>query len=267
VAPTRPALAAWGLAALAGVALGGSYWPHYLIALVPLAAAGAAATLARHPRSAVVALLVLLLPAARTALQDALRDWPDRYQGAAASAAAYVRARAEPHQSVYVLYAKANVVYYSGLRDPFPYNWSLMMRAAPRAQPRLRTLLASEPRRPTWIVEWQAPTAFGLDRSGATRALLRWHYRRVAGVCGHPILLARGARAKPPPWLGPHACGTPQGTAVVQATRAGTPAPLADTIRHGFASSTSSASVQRSVKRTGVDLLPDTTAVVSRFSM
>ena len=42
-------------------------------------------------------------------------------------------------------------LYYSGLRDPFPYNWSLMMRALPKAQAELRSMLAA-PDRPTWIV-------------------------------------------------------------------------------------------------------------------
>lgn len=209
----RPVLAAWGLTALAGVVLGGSYWPHYLIALAPVAAIGAAAILVRHRWLALVAVAAMLWPVARVALQDELRDTPDHYQGAAVTAAHYLRARAEPRQAAYVMYAKVNVLYYSGLRTPFPYNWSLMMRAAPRAQARLRHLLAS-PRRPAWIVQWQSPTAFGLDRGGATRRLLRAHYREVRSICGHPILLARGARAKPPPRLGPHVCGMPQGNAV-----------------------------------------------------
>jgi hypothetical protein len=45
----------------------------------------------------------------------------------------------------------------------------------------------------------QPPRAFKLDRNGVTARLLKRHYRRVARVCGHPVLLARGARARPAP--------------------------------------------------------------------
>jgi hypothetical protein len=125
-------------------------------------------------------------------------DDGDTLQRTAVAVGRYVHDRAEPGQTDYVLYARADVLYYSGLPNPYPYNWSLMLRAAPHAIPRLRALLASS-QRPTWVVEWQAPPAFGLDKGGATGQLLARHYTRVARVCGHPLLLARGARARPAP--------------------------------------------------------------------
>jgi hypothetical protein len=101
-------------------------------------------------------------------------------------AARYVRTHARAGDTQYVLYARANVGYYTGLPSPYPYAWSLLVRAHPSAIPRLRRLLAS-PRRPTWIVGWQRPSAWGLDPGGSTAALLRSHYRLVAHVHGHPI--------------------------------------------------------------------------------
>src|SRR5205823_6114539 len=44
----RITLAAWMAAAAGGVLLGGSYWPHYLIALIPGAAVGAAVVFRRY---------------------------------------------------------------------------------------------------------------------------------------------------------------------------------------------------------------------------
>jgi hypothetical protein len=44
-----------------------------------------------------------------------------------------VRDHAERGDTVQVLYARANVVYFSGLRSPYPYQWSLMLRARPSA--------------------------------------------------------------------------------------------------------------------------------------
>lgn len=195
---TRAALGAWLVAAAAGVLLGGSYWPHYLIALASIAAVGAAVALASHPRIAVVGVGAMAAAAIAVAGPAAVHDSADTSNLSAVTVGDYLRARAEPGATAYVLYADVNILYYSGLRPAFPYNWSLMMRAAPHAEAKLRSALAS-PRRPTWLVEWQHTKAFGLDRSGATKRLVATNYRRVATVCGHSLMLARGASARPIP--------------------------------------------------------------------
>jgi Dolichyl-phosphate-mannose-protein mannosyltransferase len=189
---------AWMAAAAGGILLGGSYWPHYLIALVPIAAAGAAVTFRRYPLVGAVATAVIVLPSVIHAARVARADSADTYQESAATIGHYIRDRALPGQTVYAMYAKVNAVYYTGLRDPYPYNWSLMLQAVPGAEGRLRRLLAS-PARPTWIVRAQGARGFHLDRSGATRLLLLQHYRVVARVCGTKLLLARGAPARPAP--------------------------------------------------------------------
>jgi hypothetical protein len=142
----------------------------------------------------------------------ALHDWTAPSSVDAVTVGQYLRARAEPGDTAYVLYTDASVLYYSGLRAGFPYNWSLMMRAAPHAQAKLRSDLASA-QRPTWIVKWQSTHAFGLDRNGATRRLLLRDYRKVATLCGRPLFLARGAVARPAP-ASLQACGTPAASPV-----------------------------------------------------
>ncbi|HEY0632960.1 MAG TPA: hypothetical protein VGC98_12970 [Thermoleophilaceae bacterium] len=194
----RLVLGGWILAGIVGVALGGSYWPHYLIALVPGLTATAAITLARHPRIGAVAACAIALPTAVHAFGVARHDAADGTQKAAVTIGHYIRARALPRQTLYVLYAKVNVVYYAGLADPFPYNWSLMMEAIPGAEARLRQLLVS-PQRPTWVVRMSTTRSLGLDRSGATARLLAEHYRPADTVCGATVLLERGAAARPPP--------------------------------------------------------------------
>jgi hypothetical protein len=193
----RPALAAWLAAGVAGVTLGGSYWPHYVIQLMPVAAVGAATLLARRPAIGAVALCAVAIPAAIVTLGVALKDQGDSYQHAPLTAGRYVHLRAEPGQTAYVLEARVNALYYTGLRSPFPYHWSLMMQAIPHVHAKLRALLRS-PRRPTWVIDW--------DGAGGVRTarLLHRRYRVVATVCGRPILLARGAHSKPaPPMTGP----------------------------------------------------------------
>jgi hypothetical protein len=200
----RLVLGGWIVAGLVGVALGGSYWPHYLIALVPGITVAAAIALARHPRIGAVAACAIALPTAIHAFAVARDDSADHTQRAAVTIGRYIRARALAHQTLYVLYAKVNVVYYAGLDDPFPYNWSLMMQAIPGAEARLRELLVSS-RRPTWVVRMSTTRSLGLDRSGATRRLLAKHYRPVGTVCGATVMLERGAVGRPPPSTGP--CG------------------------------------------------------------
>jgi hypothetical protein len=185
-------------AAVIGIVLGGSYWAHYLIALVPVTAAAAGALFGRYRRLGAIAICAIALPTLLNAEGTASSDSVDFSQSTAVTVGRYIHARALPGQTAYVLYARVNILYYAGVRDPFPYNWSLMMRAVPGAQDRLRRLLAS-PRRPTWIVKADGTHSFGLDTSGATYRLLAQHYRLAATVCGQRVLLERDAPASPPP--------------------------------------------------------------------
>ena len=130
------------------------------------------------------------IPALIVTLNVALKDQGDSYQHNALTAGSYVHLRAEPNQTAYVLNARVNALYYTGLPSPFPYHWTLMKEAIPGFQAKLRLLLGSS-RRPTWIIDWDGAQGLRLQRS----------YRVVAHVCGRPILLRRGAPAKPPPQM------------------------------------------------------------------
>ena len=99
----------------------------------------------------------------------------------------YIHAHARPGDTQYVLYARANVLYYGALPTPFPYDWSLMLRVRRGARTAIYRLLASA-RRPTWVVQWQSDEAWRLDRGDIVDALLRRNYRVVATVAGHQIL-------------------------------------------------------------------------------
>jgi 4-amino-4-deoxy-L-arabinose transferase-like glycosyltransferase len=193
---TAGALTAWLLAGLVGVIGGGSYWSHYLIELVPVSVVGVAALVAWRPRVGAVLCAAALAIGVTTSIDHVALGRPAEFQRAAVVLGRYVHDRSLPGDTAYVLYAKVNVLFYTGLPSPFPYHWSLMMVAVPRAEQQLRALLAS-PRRPTWIVEAQFPRAFGLDRSGETARLLARNYHRVARVCGRPVLLARRAGSRP----------------------------------------------------------------------
>jgi hypothetical protein len=195
----RVALGAWLLAGVVGIVLGGSYWPHYVIELMPVAAVGAAALLSRRPVLGVVGLALIALSAIVVTVPAARADQSDTYQHNAVTVGNYVRLRAEPHQTAWVMYANVNTLYYTRLPSPFPYHWALMLQALPHMRRQIATMLAS-PSRPTWVIRWNGPKTFGVDRVGRIAPLLRRHYHLAAVVCGHRVLLERGvpARSAPP---------------------------------------------------------------------
>ncbi len=178
-------LAAWLGAGAVGVLGGGSYWPHYLIQLVAPASLLAGAALANvRSGGRVAAVLAAVAVVGTIGAVGTARAIQERH--GVVAVADYVRAHARPGDTQYVLYARANVGYYTGLPSPYPYAWSLLVRAHPGSVARLRGLLAS-PQRPTWIVGWQRPDHWGLDPGGATARAIRTHYRVVAHVHGHAI--------------------------------------------------------------------------------
>lgn len=187
----RATVAAWGLAGLVAILLGGSYWLHYLIQLVPFVAVTGALgmCLARARAARLTAGALAALAAGGLLIGPSVRQATSSEIGPS-EVGAFVGDRARAGDTVYVRYSQPNVTYYSGLRNPYPYQWSLMVRTFPDAEPRLRSLLASK-RRPTWLVEWEDGGAYGLDRSGATQRVIDRRYRQVATVCGVPVLLER----------------------------------------------------------------------------
>ena len=180
---------AWWAAATVGVFGGGSYWPHYLIQLVPVACVGAALALATaRARTRAAVLGASAAASLVTALGAAVHMAGDPPHRQALAVAEYVRDHARPGDTQYVMYARANVVYYTGLPTPYPYEWSLMVRAVPGARAQLQRLLGST-ERPTWLVQWQDDDRWRLDRAERMDHLIARGYRLAAVVCGHPIYL------------------------------------------------------------------------------
>jgi 4-amino-4-deoxy-L-arabinose transferase-like glycosyltransferase len=179
---------AWLVSGVAAMLAGGSYWPHYLVQLVPAGSVLAAVALAGAPavvRAAVPAAVLITVAAVNGAGAIRVRERPPKALDL--TAATFVRDHVRAGDTQYVLYARANVLYYVDLPMPYPYAWSLMLRTVPGAVDRLQRLLAGE-RRPTWILQWQSFDAHGLDPDDRTEALVVRHYRRVApSFCGRPV--------------------------------------------------------------------------------
>jgi hypothetical protein len=204
-----PLLAAVGAVlgvGLAGVALGASYWVHYLVGLVPVAAV-AAGMLARWARSArpggeywsrvraVGPVGYVVTAAVVAAVVAGLSTYPSRQTEAAV--AATLRTAALPADTVFIAYGHPNVVHEAGLSPAYPHLWSLSMRTLDPDLSELRRTL-SGPRAPTWVVQWDHIDSWGIDADGRLAAVLRQRYRLAETVCGVQVLLRRDAlRAVP----------------------------------------------------------------------
>jgi 4-amino-4-deoxy-L-arabinose transferase-like glycosyltransferase len=203
-------LAAWLVIGIIGITGGGNYYPHYFIQ--PLAAlavlSGCALAVTQHRRLFIATGGALAVLAIGNVAVGATLENVNPPQQRTLAVAEYLRDNAAPRDTLYVLYARANLLYYADMPTPYPYAWSAMVQAVPGAEARLRSMLRSPTERPTWIVEWQRPTDLGLDQSGETRRLLAAHYVSVDHICGKPILLRKDEAQRVLQAPEPGACAT-----------------------------------------------------------
>jgi hypothetical protein len=191
--------AVWGLLAtvvfdVGSIALGGSYWNHYLIQLVvPVAVLSGLLVADRRP----VAPTVLTATALAAAVAVGV-NLTGSHTTAGTSVGEAVHDVAGPHDTIVTTWGHADVTRASGLRSPYPYLWSLPARTLDPKLTELTTLLGG-PRAPTWFVTWRGVSTWRFHGGGAVAAgVLATHYNPVAQVDGHTIYLHRGVdRAVP----------------------------------------------------------------------
>lgn len=191
-------LAVWLLVGFLAIAGGGNYYPHYFIqpvaALAVLSGCALAAT-RRQLLAVATAVMVIVLAIGNVAVGSALRS-VDPPQQRTLAVADYLESNSYPDDTLYVLYARANLLYYADMQTPFPYSWVQMVRTVPNAENRLREMLRSADR-PTWIVMWQPATIFGMDASGETRRLIKDFYIEADEICGKRVLIRRDEAHRP----------------------------------------------------------------------
>ena len=205
--PLPWAVAATAAVELLGVVAGENYWPHYLIALIPMV--GLTAGLSVHhrvpgwrwTRRLVVA------SAVTTALVSPIAAYGAAHQSTQAyTTGGWVAAAARPGDTIVVPFTHANVIDASGLKPGYPYAWSLPLRTLD-PQLSLLTSTLTGPAAPTWVVRWDNPHTWGLDPNNRVDAALRAHYRPVAVVCGHAVWLHDGIGRYLAPAPRTSACG------------------------------------------------------------
>jgi hypothetical protein len=187
----------WAVAATAGVELvgvlaGENFWPHYLIALIPMVALAAGLSVNRRMPGWRWTRRLVVASAVTTALVS-----PVAAIGAAGASSQpsttgrWVAASAQPGDTLTVPFTHANVIAAAGLEPSYPYSWSLPVRTLDPDLSLLTSTLTG-PTAPTWVVPWDDLHTWGLDLSNQVEAALGTDYRPVAVVCGHPVWLHDG---------------------------------------------------------------------------
>ncbi len=180
--------------AAASVALGASYWSHYLIQFVP-AVALASAQLSRSsrpslwaPRVAVTVVVMSSLVSSGGAMGAPQVSSEDALDAAVVG---WLSEAARPHDSLLIAYGHGTIFYETGLRPSYPFVWTLPMRTLDPGLTVLRDQVES-PHAPVWLLEWSSLDTWSLAPPGSLPATVDAHYRQVRDVCGVLVFLHNG---------------------------------------------------------------------------
>jgi 4-amino-4-deoxy-L-arabinose transferase-like glycosyltransferase len=191
----------WLLGSLAGIAMGGDWWYHYLVQiLAPFAVWFALALLDLKDRLTrnwrvmlvVATLFVLLLPysvvrqGSAGNMSRALFNHPG--YPAQQDVADYLRGHTKPETPIFVAFDQAALYYLSDLPSTYRYMYDQELRALPGAEDELVTMVES-PYRPVYIVGTRQRAPFP-DRGQAFWNAVSEHYHLESMVRGVPIYRA-----------------------------------------------------------------------------
>ncbi|HQR25975.1 MAG TPA: hypothetical protein PLP61_02950 [Nocardioides sp.] len=170
------AMVVWEVAA---VALGGSYWLHYLTGLVPGLVVLVALTRPHGWWRVALTALVAYLAAASLVVWAHEAVAPSSVSSEA-SVAAYLRGHARGGDGVVVTFGHPDIVAASGLHSPYEHLWSLPVRVRDPRLEELQQVLAG-PAAPRWVVvSGESIDSWGLDARQAQHYLERHYVEQVS---------------------------------------------------------------------------------------
>jgi hypothetical protein len=188
-APVTAAVVAMIAFDLVALALGGSFWQDYAFGLVPgtvlaLALVGSRVCERLVPLMVVSAVVCLV---GWAAWNVAGRQELDEHDTGVA-----LREAAEPGDTLVVFGGRADLQLESGLASPYPYLWSLPMRARDPDLTQLRTLVTG-PDAPTWLIEWWPFDTWSAQGDALRQEVERRYVEHGTGCGGRTVWLLRGA--------------------------------------------------------------------------
>ncbi|MBD8605707.1 hypothetical protein IFT73_02465 [Aeromicrobium sp. CFBP 8757] len=184
----------------ASALLGGSYWSHYLLQLVPASALAVGLVAGRvRPRTRTVAAAVVVALTAGNLVWSVVRPPADGVD--ARTVGTWLKASGAADDTAVVAYGQPNVLAAAHMASPYPYLWSLPVRTLDPDLAQMSAVMAG-PERPVWFVDWSGIDSWGVDPAALER-VLAMRYRKVADVCGRTIWLDR---SRPRPLATPGSC-------------------------------------------------------------
>jgi 4-amino-4-deoxy-L-arabinose transferase-like glycosyltransferase len=195
----RVGLLAWLVAGIVAFNIGGLFWPHYYVQLLPPLAvlAGIGAVAFRSRPVAVVLCCAAVVPVAVSLVGIATKadGYGVRYEKSYKldrQIAAFVRANSTPDDTIYAFDSRAGLYYTADRRTRYPYLWhhSPLLTATGRA---LLRLYLTGPDRPRIVVTYRDPNHF--DPSGMLAIVLHRGYKLAwRPKVGIRVLVRRPAR-------------------------------------------------------------------------
>ena len=164
----------WALGAVAGIAIGGDWWSHYLIQIAPpfslwlaFNLTGIAMALVRWKRwiFAVGATVLLLVPfSVMLAGRDGMAQRMYSHPGypAQAEVARYVQEHTTPDETIYVAFDQAAIYYLADRNPAYRHLYDQELRALPNSYADIIAIIRG-PDRPTYIVSTRQPGPFPDD--------------------------------------------------------------------------------------------------------
>jgi hypothetical protein len=187
-APLTAAVVAMVASDVAALVLGGSFWQDYAFELVPgaLLALALASTRMRARLVPLMACSTVLCLVGWGAWNLAQQQEFDEHDTGVA-----LRQAARPDDTLVVFGGRADLQLESRLSSPYPYLWSLPMRALDPDLTRFRALVDG-PDAPTWLVEWWRFDTWTAKGDDLRRDVESRYVEHGTGCSGKTIWLLRG---------------------------------------------------------------------------
>lgn len=193
----------WSIGAVLGIAMGGDWWSHYMIQIVPPLSLwvawnvdGIVHALASWRKPLAVAMMSILVLLPYGVIVDGTDGMLTRLYGhpgypAQDDVARYIREHSEPDDTIYVAFDQAAIYYLADRKPAYRHLYDQELRALPESYADIIGII-SGPNRPLYIVSTVHPGPFPDDSRAFWREVGRYYDLEIT-IDGVPIYRAKDA--------------------------------------------------------------------------
>ncbi len=192
------------------IVMGGSYWLHYLLGLVPGLVLITSLVTGGHGHWPVLGRSLVAYAAAAAVVAVAVLTVAPPAPEPSQVAGEWLESHRVPGDTAVVMLGQPNVLAEAGVESPYQQLWSLPVRVR---DPHLHDLsdVLKGSQAPVWLLVWKGEMAtWGITPDHAEAVVAR-RYRPVASVCGYLVYLRRGVHRSHPTQACPDAAAASAG--------------------------------------------------------